>query len=405
MHICRKFFSFFILSAALQMATVSSLAQPLPLYDDVRLNRIHYENASGEKGDTYIYYDRRGAIDHEVWTLADSSRHSINYFVYDDERRPVEKYREFSDGLTSVECFGYNLGGRCIKETFWRSDSTAGEAQYEWNEADQLHRMRCQRYKGWLTADITFSYRNNVLIRGRIMREGRPAGEITYDYDAAGHLLRAHWDFNGRWSQTFTYDYAPYLSFTIGYSSPFTAMNPAFRVNKEQYDFNGEGGGPSHYLYSPEGQLTEKAYVMADGLKTVTSYVYRENGDLKSSFRTYSTGLTASFSYAFDHRGRLVERLFERSDGKTGKELYGWDRYGRLTEATYHNMDFWLNGVMRFEYDGWGRLMHGAFKGKDGYNATLQFKTDMHGNVMEIHWAFSFNKTQSYRLGYQSLAP
>ena len=41
------------------------------------------------------------------------------------------------------------------------------------------------------------------------------------------------------------------------FSSPYVAMNAAYRVVKENYDFNNEGGGPSHYTYDDEGKLAQ----------------------------------------------------------------------------------------------------------------------------------------------------
>jgi len=174
-------------------------------------------------------------------------------------------------------------------------------------------------------------------------------------------------------------------------------------VKTEDYDFNNESGGPSHYKYDDEGKLTEKIFERTDGLKTVTSYQYDNRGNLTKSHRKYHNGDVANFTYTFDFLGRLTKRAFKHSSGGEGYEEYSYDRLGRLEKAIYKNMDSWLNGAITFTHDSWGRLSKGQFKGEDGFNADLAFTTDDHGNVLRMHWKFTFGKTQTYSFKYESI--
>ena len=147
-----------------------------------------------------------------------------------------------------------------------------------------------------MSGRITYSYdETGRRDEASIERDGKAVGVVSYSYDSEGHLVEELWDFGGQWSQTFNYEYEPRPRKTFGFSSPYVAMNAAFRVINESYDYDNQGGGPSFYTYDDEGKLAEKVYERADGLKTVTSYAYDDEGNLDSSHRKYIGGLTADF--------------------------------------------------------------------------------------------------------------
>ncbi len=386
-------------------------AQPHPTYPDVRLARLDYSNASGEEGATYFHYDRYGVLRVSFWTLLDGSRFSRGRHLYDDAGRQVRKLRAFSDSLTSVEEFSYDPGGLLIGEIFSRSDGKSGSARYEWDGQGRLLKMMARQHKGWLRADIEFHHGPGpgggpVMTDAIMTREGEPLGTITYTHAADGHLERAHWDFAGRWSQTFGYVWEPIPAVCHAAANPLQQQNTRYRVVHEDYDWNnGENGGPSTYRYGPDGRLLEKVFSRADGLTTTTTYQYGDRGDLMSSHRSYHDGRSADFTYRHDEQGRLVEKTFIRSDGARGRELYRYDPQGLLSTMEYENMDFWLNGTVSLDYDAGGRPTGGTFRGRDGYDAALTLNTDDRGNVTKIHWDFDFGKTQTYLFTYERVSP
>lgn len=379
-------------------------AQLLPNYPDVRLKKMPYRNSGGEDAVTIFYYGRDGKLRNAVWMLADRSRYSCNFHLYDSNGYEVEKYREFSDGLTSTEKYEVDSDGRRTSELFERSDGRKGTAGFTWGNDGPLVETECDNHKGWFSGRILYSYDKAGRSRGAsIERDGETIGTVKYSYDSAGHLVEEFWDLAGQWNQTFNYEYEPRPQKTFGFSSPYVAMNAAFRVVIERYDYSNEGGGPSFYTYDDQGKLVEKVYERADGLKTTTSYDYDQEGNLKSSHRKYIGGLTADFDYEHDDARRLTKRACHRSDGATGHEQYFYDRLGRLERAVYENMDFWLNGEINFEYDGWGQIASGRFDSRDGNHADITFKTDADGNVLKMHWMFETGKTQTYFFEYESI--
>jgi hypothetical protein len=333
--------------------------------------------------------------------LDDHTRCSSNYHLYDGQGRKIEKYRIFSDGLTSTERYEYDDEGRRIAEHFQRSDGKSGNARFLWDERARLAASDFDNHKGWLTARIDYRYSDSRRAGASISRNGDDIGTIDYIYDSAGHLREEVWDFGGAWSQAFIYEYEAVPSCVYSPSSPFLAVNPRYRVSGETYDYNNQIGGPSRYKYDWDGRLLEKVFERTDGLKTTTSYEFDAQGNLLSSHRVYSSGKKADFLYAYDDALRLVEKTFERSDGAAGYERYTYDRLGRLVSAAYKNMDFWLTGGITFTYDKWGRFEHGHYKGEDGLDADLEFTTDAFGNVLSIHWKFIDGVTQTYTFSYR----
>jgi YD repeat-containing protein len=333
--------------------------------------------------------------------LTDRSRYSANYYIYDENGRMVEKYREFSEGRVSTQRYEYDLAGRMTKESYERSDGIAGYADFQWDEAGRLLTADCRKFRGWFDGFVRYQYEDDRLVSATITRSDQPFGVIRYVYGQDGRLQSETWELaGGKWSQTFSYEYEPLPARVFSASSPLLMMNPAYRVVGESYDFNGQGGGPSHYSYDDAGRLLKKVFERADGLKTETSFVFDDNGNLVSSRRSYHDGRTADFLYQYDDALRLTGKTFKQSDGEQGFEKYVYDRLGRLVGATYQNMDFWLNGELTFNYDSWGRLDSGKFAGRDGNDAELDFETDDHGNVLRIHWVFSNGMTQTYSFEY-----
>jgi erythromycin esterase len=397
---CVSVFLVLIWMAGLSVADAD--AQFLPRPEASRPTRMNYSNSSGEEGRTVYQYRRDGVLDSEIWMLKDHSRHSANYLVYDKAGLVTLKYREFSDGLTSTETYEYDEAGRCMKETFARSDGLGGSAGYQWDDAGLLVAADCDKYKGWLSGRIEYTHDGGRLVGAIIVRDEQTIGAVSYKYNHVGCLVSEVWDFNGRWSQKFEYDYEPVPARVFAAANPLMMRNTRFRVAGEDYDFNSEGGGPSTYSYDEQGRLEMKTFERNDGLKTETTYAYDdEQGNLLTSHRAYHDGRTADFAYSYDAARRLTRKSFRRSDGQEGFEAYTYDRFGRLDRADYQQVDFWLNGIITFSYDDWGRLSEGHFAGRDGFDAELGFTTDSNGNVLEIVWTLSSGMTQTYRFNYR----
>jgi erythromycin esterase len=389
-----------ILTLLAVLAGTNAHAQLLPQAKDARVARMKYSNSSGEEGLTIYHYRRDGILQTEVWMLSDHSRHSANFYQFDSSGFAVEKYREFSDGLTSTENFENDDTGRRLKETFSRSDGISGTAQFQWNDEGLLIATDCDKYKGWFSGRIDYRYEGEKLTGAAITRQEQVIGHIDYTYNHAGHLIREFWDFGGQWDQTFAYEYEPVPHRLFAASSPLMNRNTRFRVTSESYDFNQEKSGPSVYEYDSTGKLQNKIFTRDDGLTTETTYTFDQAGNLETSHRVYHDGQTADFSYTFDDALRMTGKKFRRSDGQEGFESYSYDHLGRLAKADFQNVDFWLNGTIEFSYDNWGYPEAGHFAGKDGYDAELAIETDANGNVLTVHWIFSFGKTQTYNFKY-----
>jgi len=365
-------------------------AQPVRLVNDPdpnhQLIKLHYENSGGEKGVTTFDYNVRGDLTQAVWELLDKTRHSINYYSYNNKNQLVRKYREFSDSITSEETFEYNTEGQLIKENFTRSDGISGSTEYILNENGRIIKTICRNSKGWLNADISYLYNDpGKKSKGFVFNGNDQIGDIKYDFDNADNLVRETWDFNGRWRQEFNYEYESKDCKPFTSSNVFIRSNCDFILILEEYTFNDETVGPSYFEYDNMGKLVKKEFIRSDNLKTVTTYVYNDLGQLISSHRTYSDNKTAIFSYAYNSYGQMISRTFERSDGLKGAEEYTYDAHGKLIQGIYENFDSWLNGEISFEHDEYGNLLTGHFKGKDNFDAEINFTCDAYGNVIRIH--------------------
>jgi hypothetical protein len=235
----------------------SSNAQPFTYNkDQYLLKRLHYQNSSGEKGVTTFIYDKENQLYKAVWELLDSSRYSFNYYKLNNENI-VEVYRTFSDKMTSQKKFTYNTQNQIIEEYFWRSDSVEGTAKYAYKNG-KLSKLIANKMNGWFTGELHYEYENQTLKQARIFMKGENVGIVYYKFSNTGNLIEEKWQFGEKWSQTFTYEYVEKVCLNWVSSNPLIVIPCPYIVEKEDYDFNKETGGPSEFVYDKGGKLIEK---------------------------------------------------------------------------------------------------------------------------------------------------
>ena len=228
---------------------------------ELRLKHLHYSNSSGEKGVSHLFYSLKNHNYKTKWELLNGSRHSINYHFFDEDVNLIRKYREFSDSITSNNFYKYDNEGKLTEDYFERSDGVKGVAWYKYADGKKIQ-AECRGLNGWFYGFISYKYTNDILIRGIIIKEGKEIGFIEYNYDKDGNLIKEYWDFEGKWNQTFTYEYEEVENYnpeSYTYSSPLLNETREFIVTEENYDWNGEQGGPSYYEYEGN-KLARKVY-------------------------------------------------------------------------------------------------------------------------------------------------
>ena len=361
---------------------------------------LHYTNSAGEQGVTTYIYNGRVTPYKAIWELKDGSRWSENYHEFDSQGKLARKYREFSDSLTIDQSFIYNSNGELVHETFSRSDGVTGEVDYLYDNGRCLKAV-CRGLNGWFFGEIQYHYgESGMKDSATLVMEGNRAGNVMYGFDSKERLEKEVWTFSAGFTQTFLYGYIE--TGCLPYRSSNVFIRPGCHnvVKTEKYDYNGEGGGPSHYDYGEDNRLLKKTFVRSDGLKTTTDFTYGDNGLLKESVRHYYDGKTGTFTYAYDQHHQLVRREFQRSDGFTGTEEYRYGSHGRLLSGKYVNFDGWLTGDLRFTHDRYDRISTATFKGTGGSGANILFDYDGSNNLVSIHWVFLDGTTQTYWFGY-----
>ena len=360
---------------------------------------LNYENSSGEKGISFFEYDGNKRMMKGFWQLVDSSRWSVNYYFYNSKNQLIEKYREFSDGITSNLRYEYDSEGKKTAEDFSRSDGVSGISTFEYDKNGALIKIHCNKYSGWFDGEIIYiPGENGNPVYGDILRNNQKLGDIKFEYTKDGNLKIEKW-ITPDWNQTFDWEYKA-LPKSYTSSNVFISENNRFKLAEENYSYNGETGGPSYFMYDTNGKLIQKTFVRSDSLKTITTYEYNPNGVLEKSVRKYNDGATAIFNYKYNKNRQLVCRWFTHSNGTSGKELYFYSPEGMLQKAELQNFDNWITGDITFIHLKNGNLKKGKFKGNK-FDADLDFGYDESGNLTSIVWNFSFGKSQTYQFIYQ----
>ena len=180
----------------------------LPLYKNYRLVKLNYENKSGEKAFTDFEYDEKGFLTKAIWKLTDNSRKGIISYKYDNNGNIIEKYRIFSDSISIIQTFEYNLPSNLLIDNFERSDGTKGKVVYTYDKNEKLLQASCNKQNGWFTGIITYEYnKKGEIVKGNLLQNDAVIGTIIYSYNQQGLLIEEYWEFPEKWSQTFIYEY------------------------------------------------------------------------------------------------------------------------------------------------------------------------------------------------------
>ncbi len=183
-----------------------------PLYhtfspEEYRPYCLNYMNSEGELASTRFTYNRLGQNDRSHYQQISGRRSSRNDQTFDKDGRIVRKDRVYNDGERTMETFFYDKKGRLVEEKFESSKGAAGTARYEYDDSGNAHRMVCEGYKGWLNGVIEFEFDSHSRRKSAaILKDGQPAGTITYEYDGNSNLVHEHWEI-GSWNQTLRYAY------------------------------------------------------------------------------------------------------------------------------------------------------------------------------------------------------
>lgn len=389
----------FFVAGILAWSCDRSPAGPSPVaHPAFRLLKLHYKNSLGEEAVTQFHYNHADQNYMATWYLTDSSRSSVNRHSLDPEGRMVGKHREFSDSLITIQHYRYDEDGNLVWEDFNRSDGVTGEVDYDYGQDGRILSADCRGLNGWFHGEIIYKWNDGLRTGADLMQDSARTGNIVYEY-SGGRLVYEKWDFPGKWNQEFRYEYQDAAAMT--YTSPNVHIreNPWFRIVSENYDFNGESGGPSYYTYDASGIMTAKEFVRSDGVSTLSKYSYDSTGLLDLSGRVYVDGRTTDFLYWYSVDRDLLVKTFQWSDGTSGSETYRYED-GRLARGEYVNMDGWLTGMLTYEYDEEGILRSADYEGEDGMDASVGYYYDLDFNLVRIHWLFSSGHTQTYHFSY-----
>lgn len=156
--------------------------------DSNRLLRKRFVRSDGLETVTRYLYGARGELTRSFRAYADG-RYGLFRYEQDDQLRPTGREFFRSDSLTGYERFAYDNEGRLVS------------AEYE-------------KMDGWLTGSLSFEHDEfGNLLSGVFTGSGERTGlnaELTFAVNERGQPVRIHWDFGGKQTQTYTFEYESY---------------------------------------------------------------------------------------------------------------------------------------------------------------------------------------------------
>ncbi len=371
---------------------------------DIHLLRLHYQNSSGEEGVSVFDFDEKGHITKGLWYLLNGKRNSVNFYDVDKNGRVIEKFRIFSDGFTSTTFYVYDAQNHITEEIFSRSDGVKGSAQFFYNETGALEKSVFNNTQGWLSGTVIYAYgKKGHCTKADIYQKEQKVGEIEYTYNEDDLLEREHWDFNGRWSQTFLYEYDDYSRsepFSFTPSNPFLSESPLYKLSQEKYTYSDEFNGCSYFEYDKSRLVRKIYYSQGKSVVTVTHLYYDGNRKLINALRRYADGRSAVFIYSYNDKRKITEKKALFTNGDMILENYAYNENGRLAEAQLTNFDSWINGTITFQHNEKGRITLGKFQGRDDVRADIDFSYHDNGMLSKIIWHFNSGDFQQYLFGY-----
>ena len=176
----------------------------------VRPYCLNYTNSAGELASTRFIHNASNLNVKGLYQLITGQLSSVNTHEFDNWNRIIRKTRKFSNGDYSEEQYTYNKSGKLLSESFSNSKGVEGRVEYVYNEDGNAERMICDRYKGWFSGEIVFTFdKSGKRVSGVIERDGKPDGSIEYKYEGGTNLVLESWKTSDGWTQTLNYVYEP----------------------------------------------------------------------------------------------------------------------------------------------------------------------------------------------------
>lgn len=289
--------------------------------------------SAGDGIDSVVY--SYGNNDQLLSVTAGNGHGTIATYDYDESGRIFQK--TYPGSTTSYSKISYNENGWCttIQDPFFPN-----KISYNYSYRDDGN---ISGYTSWAGQD-NFTYDANGRLTGwnYTSQSGSQISE-TYQYDAAGNLLR-------KGNRTFTYDNANQIT-----NSGIT------------YDNNGNltSDGTLKYTYDAENKLIQVNRVSDNRL--IATYKYNHDGTRKSK-TTYNPEVTTN--YHWDNFGNIVRE----SVNNQLMAYYYYDpqgqvvgfRSGNILYRYHHNLrgdivsvEYKNYGTIagQYHYDPWGKLI------------------------------------------------
>ena len=163
-----------------------------------------YSNQSGSP--SYFKYDS-GRLVEKTFKRSDGLE-TITGYEYDDNRRLVRSFRQYSDSKTAEFTYHYNTRDQIIEKIFNRSDGLTGKESFTYDIHGNLRFARYDNMDSWLTGNLVFILDRYDRLKGGIFTsdEGYDA-TLEFTYGENDMVRKIHWVFSFGGTQTYTFEY------------------------------------------------------------------------------------------------------------------------------------------------------------------------------------------------------
>jgi len=165
-------------------------------------------NWNNEKeGISYYEYEDNAKLRTKIYNYDGKTTNTS--FEYDEDGLLMKSTRLNSDGQKTMFYYHYNDDRKLIRRINFADYGYFGSESYRYDENGNLIEADWLKFDSWLTGNIKFESKDNVLVSGYFTGKDGFNADLLFETDKNKRITKIEWKFTFNKTQTYLFKYSP----------------------------------------------------------------------------------------------------------------------------------------------------------------------------------------------------